>query len=88
MPKVREKTKIYEAHQYTGKLAPAKKFLGIDDAQYDTDTRELIIPSIEEQSGSNVQFVAEVGDYILKDEEGNFSVVRAEYFDTVFEAVK
>lgn len=87
MAKYREKTKQFDAMQYTGKLAPAKKFLGIADAQYDTDSRQLIIPTTEEQAGQNIQYVAEVNDWILKDENGSISVCKPEQFEA-YELVK
>ncbi|TXK52406.1 hypothetical protein FVR03_01430 [Pontibacter qinzhouensis] len=86
--KFRKKPVIIEAIQYTGELAPAKKFMGIRDADYDTQTRELIIPTLEDGSKNQVKHVASVGDWIVKGTTGEFYPVKPEIFAEIYEPVE
>lgn len=83
----RKKPVEIQAIEYTGELGPVKEFLGIDDAQYDRETRELIIPTLEDGSKDQVKHVASVGDFIIKGLHGEFYPCKPEIFHKSYELI-
>lgn len=80
MPTFKTKIKTIDAHKYDGKLTPAKRFLGIKNADFDAENRDLILP--------NSKDVVSVGEYIVKDENGNFSKMTEKQLFENYELVK
>lgn len=83
MEKFRVKPIVVEAIQYTGDLKPIKKFLGIKDAQYDTETRQFIYNDLNKDSR-----VIDIGDWVTKDVDGMISIWSNEAFLYGFEKIE
>lgn len=84
MAKYRKIPIIVDAIQYTGELKPVKDFLGIKDAEYDEDSRKMIIPFSNEYRFYYFQgdyMVVAPTNYVLKHEDGSFEVITAEEFN-------
>ena len=56
---------IVDAIQYTGEIAPAKKFLGLRNAQYDTETKDMIYKNERGRKD-----VISKGDWIVRGANG------------------
>lgn len=74
--------KEVEAQQYTGDLKDIKKFIGINDAEYDEESRVLFIPE-DLSKPDGVRWTARVGDYVVKTESG-FIVYKPTRFEKEF----
>ena len=83
----RKKPVVIQALEYTGDLKSAKKFLGIKDASYDNDSRELVIPTLEDGSTNQAKHVASIGDYIIKGIQGEFYPCKPDIFVATYEEV-
>lgn len=78
--------KQVEAEQYTGDLKAIKKFLNIKNAEYDEETRTLLIPEVISKK-NGVRWTAKPGDYVVKTEDG-FIVYKPTRFEKEFKLLE
>lgn len=68
---------VVPAIQHNGDLSPVKKFTGIKDANYDTESRDFILENNQ---------VVHIGDWIIKNPNGEFiKKTNEELFDQYVE---
>ena len=76
--------KTVEAQKYTGDLKAIKRFIGIQDAEYDESSRILFIPE-ELAKPNGVRWTAQVGDYVVKTDNEGFIVYKPARFEKEFQ---
>lgn len=83
MSNFHSKTKRVEAVLYEGDLKPIKQFMDIDDAGYDIDNRDFVIPM--EKAAFGTAIVLHKGYYAVKTDDGKFYAQDAASFENEWE---